>query len=226
MAGSDDTTTLSASSREAEGSRATRRLRRSGRIPGVVYGGGEESLAFDVDARDLRLALSGGGAVIELTLEGGRAEAVVLKDEQRHPVNSATMHVDFLRVDLNKPIQATTVLDLTGTDDAPGVKEGGVLEHVTHELNIEALPAAIPDAITHDVSAMEINETVMLSAVTVPEGVTLLDDLEETVVATLSPPRLQTEEEEGIEEETGVVGEEAEGDGAGDDSADGDEARE
>ena len=226
MAGSDDTTTLSASTREAEGSRATRRLRRSGRVPGVVYGGGEGSLAFDVDARDLRLALAGGGAVIELTLEGGRAEAVVLKDEQRHPVNSATMHVDFLRVDLNKPIQATTVLELTATEDAPGVKEGGVLEQVTHELNIEALPAAIPDSISHDVSAMQINDTVMLSAVTVPEGVKLLDDLEETVVATLSPPRLQTEEEEGIEEETGVVGEEGEGEGEGDDSADGDEARE
>ena len=76
MAGSDDTTTLTASSREAEGSRATRRLRRSGRVPGVVYGGGEEPLAFDVDARDLRIALSGGGAVIELTLEGGKAEAL------------------------------------------------------------------------------------------------------------------------------------------------------
>ena len=99
------------------------------------------------------------------------------------------MHVDFLRVDLDKPIQATTVLELTGVEDAPGVKEGGVLEQVTHELNIEALPAAIPDSISHDVSAMEINDTVMLSAVTAPEGVTLLDDLEDTVVATLSPPR-------------------------------------
>ncbi|MEI7625005.1 MAG: 50S ribosomal protein L25 [Actinomycetota bacterium] len=222
MAASKDTTTLAGSSRTAEGSRATRRLRRSGRIPGVVYGGGEEPLAFDVDARDLRIALAGGGAVIELTLEGGKAEAVVLKDEQRHPVNSATMHVDFLRVDLNKPIQATTVLELTGGENAPGVKEGGVLEHVTHELNIEALPADIPDSISHDVSAMEINDTVMLSAVVPPAGVTLLDDLEHTVIANLSPPRVEVEESSEIEEETAVVGEETSASGDDSDSDDGD----
>ena len=133
----------------------------------------------------------------------------VLKDAQHHPVRGETLHVDLLRVRLDRPIQAPVALELTGGEEAPGVKAGGVLEHVTREVNIEALPTAIPDLIEVDVSAMEINDTLTLAAVSPPAGVTLLDDLEETVVATLTPPRLEIEEPEEIEQETEVVGEEA-----------------
>jgi large subunit ribosomal protein L25 len=110
---------------------------------------------------------------------------------------------------MDRPIQATTILELDGGEEAPGVKEGGILEQITRELNIEALPADIPDAIHHDVSEMEMNDTLTLAAVTAPAGVTLLDDVEETVIATLSPPRVEEEPEE-IEEETELVGEEGE----------------
>jgi large subunit ribosomal protein L25 len=216
----DDTTTLSVSPRTVEGSRANRRLRRSGLVPGVVYGGEGEPIAFEVDARTLRQALAHGGAVIALTVEGGGETPVVLKDQQRHPVTGDTMHVDLLRVDLRQRITATVVLELTGADDAPGVKAGGVLEQVTRELNIEALPNEIPDTIQHDVSAAEIGDTITLAAVTAPSGVTLLDD-PETVVVTLSPPRLSTEADEEIETETEVVGEgggEAEGSAEGESS--------
>jgi large subunit ribosomal protein L25 len=133
---------------------------------------------------------------------------VVVKEEQRDPVTGGLLHVDLLRVRLDKPIQATTVIELEGGEEAPGVKEGGVLEQVTREINIEALPTNIPDSIHHDVSHLEINDTVTLSAVTAPQGVTFLDDLEETVVATLTPPRVEEEPE--IEEETELVGEEGE----------------
>jgi large subunit ribosomal protein L25 len=98
------------------------------------------------------------------------------------------------------------VLELVGADHAPGVKEGGVLEHMVRELNIEALPTDIPDSLRHDVSEMLIGDTLILEALTPPPAVKLLDD-PETVIATLSPPRLQVEEEPGIEEETEVVGE-------------------
>jgi large subunit ribosomal protein L25 len=118
------------------------------------------------------------------------------------------VHVDLLRVRLDRPIHATVILELTGAEEAPGVKEGGVLEQITRELTIEALPTAIPDSIVHDVSTLEINDTVTLSAVSPPSGVTLLDDLEETVIATLTPPRLEVEVEEEIEQETELVGEE------------------
>jgi large subunit ribosomal protein L25 len=204
----DTTTKLNVSSRDAAGSRAVRRLRRSGRVPGVLYGGGGEPVGFDADARELRLALAGSGAVLDLSVDGEKPTPVVLKESQRHPVRGETIHVDLLRVDLNEAIHAVVPVELTGIEEAPGVKEGGVLEQITRELNVEALPTAIPESIIHDVGEMQIGETIVLGAIAAPEGVTLLDDVEETVVATLSPPRLQTEVSEDIEAETELVGEE------------------
>jgi large subunit ribosomal protein L25 len=217
------TTELNVNSREASGSRAARRLRRSGRVPGVLYGGGAEPVGFDADARELRHALAGAGAVLDLSIDGAKSMPVVLKEAQRHPVRGETVHVDLLRVNLKEAISAVVPFELLGVEDAPGVKQGGILEQITRELNVEALPTAIPESIEHDVSAMQIGETLTLSAVAAPEGVTLLDDLEETVLATLSPPRLQSEVAVDIEAETEVIGEEAtssgeqrgEGDGSG-----------
>ena len=201
------TTKLDVSSRSAGGSRAVRRLRRGGRVPGVLYGGGGDSVSFDADARELRLALASSGAVLDLSVDGAKATPVVLKETQRDPVRGETVHVDLLRVRLDQAIHAVVPLELTGTEDAPGVKEGGVLEQPTRELNVEALPTAIPESIVHDVGEMQIGDHIGLADVSIPQGVTLLDDLEETVVATLSPPRLQAEVEEEIEAETELVGE-------------------
>jgi large subunit ribosomal protein L25 len=200
-------TKLTLTIREPASSRATRRLRREGRVPGVLYGGDVDPVAFQVDERELRHALAARGAVLELTLDGTSSPAV-LKEAQHHPVRGHTLHVDFMRVRLDQPIHAAVLLDLVGAEDAPGVKEGGVLEQVTRELNIEALPGDIPEAIQYDVSAMQINETATLSSVAPPRGVTLLDDLEETVIATLVPPTVDVAaEEEALEEETERVGE-------------------
>jgi large subunit ribosomal protein L25 len=201
------TTKLDVKSREAAGSRAARRLRRSGRVPGVLYGGGGDSLGFDADSRELRLALAASGAVLDLSVDGGKATPVVLKEAQRHPVRGETVHVDLLRVRLDEAIHALVPLELTGVDDAPGVKEGGVLEQITRELNVEALPNDIPESIVYDIGEMQIGETILLSAIAVPQGLTLLDEIEETVVATLSPPKLQAEVAEEIEAETELVGE-------------------
>jgi large subunit ribosomal protein L25 len=218
----DQTTTqLDVRRREASGSRAARRLRRGGRVPGVLYGGGEGPLGFDVDARELRLALAGAGAVLDLSVDGSKPTPVVLKEAQRHPVRGETTHVDMLRVRLDRTIHAVVPLELAGVDDAPGVKEGGVLEQITRELNVEALPTAIPEAIGHDVSGMQIGETLILAAIAPPEGVTLLDDLQETVLATLSPPRLQTEASTEIEAETELVGDAEKAAGAEDASGEG-----
>lgn len=199
-------TKLDARVRTPEGSRATRRLRREGRVPGVLYGGGEDPIAFDVDARELRHALAASGAVLDVALDGESASAVV-KSADRHPVRGETMHLDLIRVDLKKPIQATVIVDLVGAEDAPGVREGGVLDQVTREVTIEALPNDIPESLEHDVSGMEMNDTIYLTAVTAPSGVTIVDEHEETVIATLSPPRVEVETDEEIEQETAVVGE-------------------
>ena len=203
----DATTRLNVASRTPEGSRAARRLRRSGRVPGVLYGGGAEPVGFDADARELRMALAGSGAVLDLSVDGAAPTPVVLKEAQRHPVRGETTHVDLLRVRLDQEINAVVPLELTDVDDTPGVKEGGVLEQITRELNVQALPTAIPESIVHSVGEMAIGDTIMLSAIVAPDGVTLLDDVEETVIATLSPPRLQAEVEEEIEAETELVGE-------------------
>jgi large subunit ribosomal protein L25 len=197
-------TTLQVTPREVEGSRATRRLRRSGRVPAVIYGGDAEALPVSIDARELRHALHAAGAVIELSIDG-QTQPVVLKDAQMHPVRGETQHVDFLRVRLDVAIQSTVTLELVGIDDAPGHVEGGVLEQQLRELSIEALPGDIPESITHDVSSLNLNDTVHVSDLTAPSGVTILDD-PETVVASLTLPRLEVEEPE-VETETEVVGE-------------------
>ncbi len=215
----NSTTKLNVNSRAAEGSRSARRLRRSGRVPGVLYGGGADPVGFDADERELRHALAGSGAVLDLSIDGGKATPVVLKESQRDPVRGQTTHVDLLRVNLNEKIHAAVPLELTGSEDSPGAKEGGILEQITRELNVEALPTAIPESIAHDVSEMQIGETILLSVLTAPEGVTLLDDLEETVLATLSAPRLQSETADEIEAETELVGDEAKAEGSEDSSS-------
>jgi large subunit ribosomal protein L25 len=197
---------LEVTARAVEGSRATRRLRKQGLVPGVVYGGGDEPQTFSVNALTLRATLAHSGAVLDLSVDGAKATPVIVKDVQNHPVRGEAIHVDLLRVDMNQPIQSVVVLELTGTEEAPGVTEGGVLSQETRELHIEALPDDIPDVITHDVSGLEMNATLTLSAVTAPQGVTLLDDPEETVLASVLPPTKEPEPEE-IETETELVGE-------------------
>jgi large subunit ribosomal protein L25 len=128
-----------------------------------------------------------------------------------HPVRGSLEHIDLQEVKLDEEIQAEVAVELEGADTAPGVKEGGVLEHITREITVEALPTEIPERLVADVSAMEINDTIQLSVITVPDGVKLVaDDPEEVTIATLSPPRVEEEPEPEVEEEAELVGEEGE----------------
>jgi large subunit ribosomal protein L25 len=205
-----DRPSLDVQERPERGSRSNRRLRRGGLVPGVIYGGGEnQNFAFKVDALALRKLLAEGTALLDVVIDEGRTRPVIVKDQQIHPVRDEVVHIDFLEVRLDEAIQTTVAVELEGSEESPGIKEGGVLEHVTRELNVEALPTDIPDNITVDVSAMEIAATLPLSEVAPPKGVTFLDDPEETVIATLVPPT-EVEEPEEIEEETVLVGEDGE----------------
>ena len=214
--------TLKAAPRADFGSRASRRMRREGVVPGVVYSGGSEAKPFQVSERDVRTVLSEGAALFDLEIEGSKAVPVVIKEEQHHPVRGDIQHLDLMQVRLDEKIQAEVALELEGVEDSPGVKGGGVLEHVTREITVEALPTEIPDNIVIDVSAMEVNDTLQLSTVTPPDGVTFVaDDPEEVTIVTLSPPRVEEAAPE-VEEETELVGE-GEGDaaeGEGGDSGD------
>lgn len=215
----DARTTLKVAPRDDFGSRSARRMRREGLVPGVVYAGGNEATAFQVAERDVRHVIAEGAALFDLSVDGGKGRPVVIKEQQLHPVRGTLSHIDLQEVKLDEAIQAEVLIELDGAEDAPGVKAGGVLDHVTREITVEALPTAIPDKITVDVSAMEINDTMQLSAIDAPSGVTfVVEEAEEITIATLAPPRVEEAAPE-VEEETELVGE---GEGEGGEQAEGD----
>jgi large subunit ribosomal protein L25 len=217
--------TLKVAPRAEFGSRTARRLRGEGLVPGVVYSGGSEATPFKVSEREVRSIIGEGAALFDLEIDGGKAVPVVVKDQQLHPVRGSLLHIDLQAVKLDEAIQAEVGIELEGAETAPGVKSGGVLEHVTREITVEALPTDIPDRIIADVSAMEINDTLQLSAIAAPDGVSFTaDDPDEITIVTLSPPRVEEEPEPEVEEETELVGEgegaEGEGEAAEGDSGD------
>jgi large subunit ribosomal protein L25 len=227
---------LAVQERSERGSRANRRLRRQGLVPGVLYGGTHaEPVAFTVGHHEFRNLLNKGATLFDVEIGGEKSVPVIIKDQQIHPVRDETMHVDLLEVRLDEKIHAEVTIELVGAEDAPGVDAGGVLDQPTREIGIEALPTDIPEQIVVDVSAMEMNATLTLAEVTVPANVTLLDENpEEITIASIVPPTKVEEPE--LEEETELVGEDgepieaaegeaAEGDeGAGDESSGGDDS--
>lgn len=204
-----DTETLDVTARTDHGSRSMRRLRRAGRVPGVIYGGGDEPVAFEADARIMRNMFQRAGALLQVSVDGGTAQPVLIKEVQKHPLRGEIVHADLLRVDMNVAIQAQIPVELTGADVAPGVIEGGVLSQEARELTIEALPADMPEVVIFDVSKLEINQTVTLADLGVPSGLTVVGEPDEIVVATVTPPTQEPTEDE-IETETAVVGQEGE----------------
>ena len=147
--------TLEVEERSERGSRAARRLRREGYVPGILYGGtNSEPVSFKVGSRALRHVLVDGSALIDVKVGEGKALPVIFKDQQQHPVRDELLHIDLLEVRLDEKIHATVTVELEGIEESPGAEEGGIVEHVTRELNIEALPTDIPERIVADVSGM------------------------------------------------------------------------
>ncbi len=206
---------------DALGSRRVRRLRKEGFIPGVLYGKGE-SRALVVGERDLRTALTGSSglhAIVDVVFDGQKTpHHAVLKDYQQHAVKGFITHVDFHEVRLDQAIQASVAVHLVG--ESPGVKQGGVLQQVTREITVEALPAQIPEHIEVDLGELEIGGALRLESIVAIEGVTFLDDLHDTVIASCTAPRGLTEEEEEAEAAAEEAAEAASEDGADSDEAD------
>ncbi len=221
-----ETPVLEAKTREPEGSRATRRLRAEGLVPGVVYGGGGEPVALSVNERDLRVVLAAQSALIDLNLDG-KAEPVLVRDQQRHPVSGRTTHVDLIRVDLKKKVQALVAVHVVGADSSPGIRFGGLLEQIIREVTVECLPTEIPESLDVDASAMEIGDSLHVSDLSAPDGIDIVDE-GDIVIATLAASRMAAQVERDVEEgETEVVGEagaaeEAAGEAASDSDGDGD----
>ncbi len=233
---SGDRFRLEVKERERLGTPESRRLRKQGFVPGVLYGK-TAARAIAIGERDLRAALttsSGLHAVLDVVLEGQTTtHPSILKEYQRDPVRGFVRHVDLQEVRLDVAIQASVQLHVVGTEDAPGVREGGVMSQPTTEITIEALPMEVPESIEVDVSAMEMGDTLRLEDIGSREGVTYLDDPHETVLATISAP-MREEELEAAADEAAAEGlgddeqapeeaaeEPADGEDAADESADG-----
>jgi large subunit ribosomal protein L25 len=207
---------LTVSKRERLGSAESRRLRKQGLIPGVLYGR-SDPVAICVPERELRRALSGAGglhAILDVVVDGtNKTHASILKDYQQDVVRGTVTHVDLQEVRLDRSISAVVAVQLNGGENAPGVREGGVLSQVNREVNVEALPLEVPERLELDVSGMALGDTLRVADLPPREGVTFLDD-PETVLATVTmPTRVVEPEPELAEGEEGEVpaGEEAEG---------------
>jgi len=189
---------LEAKLRTKKGKVYSRKLRKEGLIPAVLYGGKKESLPVEVNVRDLeKIFLTGEGSNVIINLQlsnvnGNPVETVLIKDFQQDPITRAFLHVDFLRVSLREKITAHVPLVLVG--EAPGVKEAGILEHFLRELTIRCLPLEIPHHIEVNVSQLIIGESIHVRDLKIPEGIEVLSDPDQVVVTIGVPSKLEAEE--------------------------------
>ena len=204
-------TKLAAELRSDKGSRPAGRLRREGRLPGVVYGLGEDSVPVTVNAHQLGTILSsksGANTLITLQIDG-HDQLALARQIQRDAVKGSLVHVDFIRVRADQTIQAEVRLDLQGEPE--GLTQGGMLEQMMHTLTVEGKPGQLPNEIVHDVSALELGDQLHVRDLAIPAGIVIVTDPEE-LIATISMPRgLEAEEEAAAEEGEGEAAEGAEG---------------
>ena len=188
--------------RDVTGSRAARRLRKAGLIPGVLYGHGNEATTFAVDPHALRAALSTGAgthAVLAVTVEGHkRAHNAIVKDMELDPVKSTLRHLDLQEIRLDETIETTVAVSFEG--EAKGVKAGGMLDESTREVTVRGLVTAIPEHLALDISEMDVNDTAKVGDLVVPEGLEIVDDPEQVLCSVLPPRKIEEEGEEAAAE--------------------------
>jgi len=198
--------TLVVQPRDLIGSRNARRLRKTGLIPGVLYGHGKEATAFAVDPHALRPVLVGGGthAVLSVTVEGqSKAYNAIIKELELDRVKSTVTHIDLQEIRLDETIETTVTVSFEG--EAIGLKSGGMLDESTREVTIKGLVTAIPERLVLDISAMDINDTAKVGDLVVPEGIEVMNDPEEVLCSLLPPRKVEEELEEGAEGAEGAV---------------------
>lgn len=200
------TVTLNAKMRELRGKGPARRLRAEGNVPAIFYGSKMSPLAITVNAREFRKSIEKGGsnALFDMTIESDGDsinKMAILKDKHIRPMDAAIIHLDFYEIFMDQEIQVTVPVELTGKP--VGVEQGGVLQTGVREVLVSCLPRQVPDSLVADVSNLDIADTLHVSDLELPEGVTLLADESVSIVTVLSPLRVEEEEpEEGEEGET------------------------
>lgn len=218
-----EVSTISSSPREAAGKGSARQARRDGLVPAVIYGNKEDPIMLTIERRVINQLLDNPQFFIELVdveLDGTK-HRVLPRDVQFHPVSDAPMHIDFLRFDPNKKVVAAVPVVFEGEEESPGLKQGGVINIVRHEVEVSATADNIPPELILQLAGLEVGDSVHASAVTLPEGVEfVITDRDFTIVTIAAPTvAVEPEDEEGAEE-----GEEGEGEeGATEDGADADD---
>jgi large subunit ribosomal protein L25 len=201
-------------------------VRRRGLVPAVIYGAGGPNVAVVVDEKEFRPALRGGAAqaIIDVNVEGeSEPTLVIIKEIQYDALGDEIHHVDFYRVTEGKPIQVTVPVHATGRSE--GEKEGGIVEHLTREVRVECLPRDIPENLPFDISALGLGDSLHLSDLTPPAGVTFLDSLD-TALVVVKTPRMARADVIAEEEAALAAAEAAEGEEAEGEAAEGEEAPE
>lgn len=209
---------LSAEPREAMGTRAMRRLRRAGQLPGVVYGAGGDTVPILLSSAEVAKHMEHEAFyshVLTLRLQG-RKEQVILRSVQRHPVRSDVLHIDLQRIKKDAKLRMTVPLHFVGEEVAPGIKqESGLFSHLMTEVEVSCLPSDLPEFLEVDVSELHIGEPVHLSQLQIPEGVELVELAHghDHAVVVINVRREQVEPEDEVEAEGEEPGAEAEGEG-------------
>ncbi len=219
-----DVASLEAEAREQAGKGAARALRRSGRIPAVIYGDKKDPMPISIDGQSLRIELSQAGFYLRLydIKVDGRNERVLPRDVQRHPVTSVPLHVDFLRIGKGATIAVNVGVVFENEELSPGLKRGGVLNVVRYEIELVCPATAIPESIVIDLTGLDIGDGIHISSVTLPPDVEPSISDRDFTIATIAAPTVQEEEvteEEGeeIEGEEGIEVEGEEGESSGGD---------
>lgn len=206
---------LTAMPRDGRGKGSARATRREGKVPAVIYGNKEDALTVALERRALELELHKPGFFIRLVdIElDGKKHRVLPRDVQLHPVTDVPLHVDFLRFSSDRKIIVAVPVNFENEDDSPGLRRGGVLNVVRHEVEIQATADNLPSSLTADLSGMDIGDSLHASSVTLPEGVEFAITDRDFTIATVAAPTVVAEEaaEEGVEVEAEVAAEEGGG---------------
>ena len=190
---------IGATPRQTIGKGGARSMRREGRVPGILYGHGEESIPLSVDARELQRlvhTVSIENTIVDLSLEGTRQPyKVLIREIQRHPTREEYLHVDFFHIAMDEKISVEVPIVLKG--EPTGVRnKGGILDHQLRELEVYCLPAEIPEKIEVDVTDLDIGDAIHVRDLAVPDGVEIEDDPDRSVATVLAPTVVPTAEEE------------------------------
>ena len=213
---------LNAEPRSDMGKGASRRLRRAGKVPAIIYGGNKDPEALTLSHNEVLRNLENEAFyshILTIKSSGNETQAI-LRDLQRHPSKAIIMHMDLQRVSATETLRTNVPIHIIGEDVAPGVKEGGLVSHDLTDVEVECYPKDLPEYIEVDISSLEVGDSIHLSALKVPDGVTLTElergeDHDASVVSIHAKRIVEELEEEAPAAETGETGEEAKGEGEG-----------